>query len=74
MKYCFPQHQWLHERASMLRYTYIACVALFTVAVSAIKILNKTNLSLYFTYKSMLRGRLGIFLKRLSAYLRLWLC
>jgi len=21
----FPQQQWLHERASMLRYTYIAC-------------------------------------------------
>ena len=22
----FPQQQWLHERASMLRYTYIACI------------------------------------------------
>jgi len=22
----FPQQQWLHERASMLRYTYIACL------------------------------------------------
>jgi len=22
----FPLHQWLHERASMLRYTYIACL------------------------------------------------
>jgi hypothetical protein len=22
----FPLQQWLHERASMLRYTYIACV------------------------------------------------
>ena len=21
----FPQQQWLHERASLLRYTYIAC-------------------------------------------------
>jgi hypothetical protein len=25
----FPLHQWLHERASMLRYTYIACLAYF---------------------------------------------
>jgi len=24
----FPQQQWLHERASVLRYTYIACFAL----------------------------------------------
>jgi len=24
----FPQQQWLHERASMLRYTYIACLVL----------------------------------------------
>jgi hypothetical protein len=22
----FPRQQWLHERASMLRYTYIACL------------------------------------------------
>jgi hypothetical protein len=22
----FPQQQWLHERSSMLRYTYIACL------------------------------------------------
>jgi hypothetical protein len=22
----FPQQQWLHERASMLRYAYIACL------------------------------------------------
>jgi hypothetical protein len=22
----FPQQQWLHERASMIRYTYIACL------------------------------------------------
>jgi len=24
----FPLQQWLHERASMLRYTYIACLVL----------------------------------------------
>jgi hypothetical protein len=22
----FPLHQWLHERASVLRYAYIACI------------------------------------------------
>jgi len=26
----FPQQQWLHERASMLYYTNIACLVLFT--------------------------------------------
>ena len=25
----FPQQQWLRERASMLRYTYIGCLFLF---------------------------------------------
>ena len=25
----FPLQRWLHERASMLRYTYIACLVLF---------------------------------------------
>ena len=25
----FPLQQWLHERASMLRYTYIACIFFF---------------------------------------------
>jgi hypothetical protein len=24
----FPRQQWFHERASMLRYTYIACLVL----------------------------------------------
>jgi len=27
----FPLQQWLHERASLLRYTYIACPLHFTV-------------------------------------------
>ena len=26
----FPLQQWLHERVSMLRYTYIACIVKFT--------------------------------------------
>ena len=25
----FPLQQWLHERASILRYTYIACLLLY---------------------------------------------
>jgi hypothetical protein len=25
----FPRHQWLHERASVLRYTYICCHVTF---------------------------------------------
>ena len=29
----FPQQQWFHERASVLRYTYIACLVTFTEAV-----------------------------------------
>jgi len=29
----FPQQQWLHERASMLRCAYIFCVASITVAL-----------------------------------------
>jgi hypothetical protein len=27
----FPWQQWLHERASMLRYRYIACLVLITL-------------------------------------------
>ena len=26
--YCFPRQQWLHERDSLLGYTYIACLVL----------------------------------------------
>jgi hypothetical protein len=26
----FPLQQWLHERTSMLRYTYIVCLCFFT--------------------------------------------
>jgi hypothetical protein len=28
----FPQQQWLRERASMLRYAYIACLVCFSVS------------------------------------------
>ena len=29
----FPLQQWLHERASMLRYTYIACIVEFNLKI-----------------------------------------
>jgi hypothetical protein len=29
MLIAFPLQQWLHERASILRYTYIACVIIY---------------------------------------------
>jgi hypothetical protein len=29
----FPLQQWLHERASMLRYTYIACLVFFILGL-----------------------------------------
>jgi predicted component of viral defense system (DUF524 family) len=28
--FAFPQQQWLRERASLLRYTYIACLVYYT--------------------------------------------
>jgi len=31
----FPQQQWLHERASMLRHTYIACPFILNSDISA---------------------------------------
>ena len=31
----FPQQQWLHERASMLRHTYIACLFILNSDISA---------------------------------------
>ena len=36
MLIAFPQQQWLYERASILRYTYIACFV--KAVVSAVKI------------------------------------
>jgi hypothetical protein len=29
----FPWQQWLHERASMLRYTYIACPVIYVQSI-----------------------------------------
>jgi len=33
----FPQQQWLHERASVLRFTYTACRVTFTVRPYALR-------------------------------------
>ena len=35
--FCFPRQQWLRERASILRYTYIACLVTFTTNYLIIK-------------------------------------
>jgi len=33
MLIAFPQHQWLHERASTLSYAYIACLIIIIIIV-----------------------------------------
>ena len=38
----FPQQQWLQERASLLRYTYISCIVIFSAnSMAAIYLLQK---------------------------------
>ena len=32
----FPVHQWLHERASLLRHTYVACLVTIIISVYCI--------------------------------------
>jgi hypothetical protein len=34
--FAFPRQQWLHERATVLRYTYITCLVFYPMAVSVI--------------------------------------
>jgi hypothetical protein len=34
----FPLRQWLHERASMLRYTYIASLVMITIVIAMSKL------------------------------------
>ena len=41
----FPQQQWLHERASMLRDTYIACVVVIVTVRQQCVILNVRSLT-----------------------------
>jgi len=54
MLIAFPQHQWLHERASMLRYTYIAWLVSIYVVVQISEFYIKCLISLPFQYS---RGR-----------------
>jgi len=42
----FPLQQWLHECASLLRYTYIACIFVSKLKFSEVKKVNNSN-----TYK-----------------------
>jgi hypothetical protein len=43
----FPLQQWLHERASMLRYRYIACLVKTTVKVRSHGVIYTKNLQPY---------------------------
>ena len=33
----FPQQQWLHERASLLSYTYFACLVLYLTLILVLR-------------------------------------
>jgi len=52
----FPRQQWLHERASMLRYMYIACFVYFkkipTILLCEI-VQRQYRLSNYFTFGTL---------------------
>ena len=39
----FPLQQWLHERASMLRYTYIACRFVFSTSQSQVAVVHSNR-------------------------------
>jgi hypothetical protein len=41
----FPVHKWLHERASMLRYAYIACLVYFSVILRDLNLRNSGRVS-----------------------------
>ena len=41
----FPLQKWLHERASVLRYTYIACLAELTVMLCPITAISLSSAS-----------------------------
>jgi hypothetical protein len=42
----FPLQKWLHERLSMLRYTYIACLVESSVLFLSVRT-NKSNLQVH---------------------------
>ena len=39
----FPLQKWLHERASLLRYTYIACLIIVAEDIGSIEAVEKRN-------------------------------
>jgi hypothetical protein len=45
----FPLQQWLHERASMLRYTYIACLVL-VLCIKPHSLTNDSSLNSYYLF------------------------
>ena len=47
----FPLQQWLHESAAMLRYTYIACLALVQINVTN----TSTSHISFFSFKNILK-------------------
>jgi hypothetical protein len=40
----FPLQQWLRDRASLLRYTYIACLVIYSRLIMNFKFRNMTHL------------------------------
>ena len=73
----FPLHQWLHERASLLRYTLHCLSCLFLVLL--LDIYSKHSQIIYYTW-SLFRtlfiysvlSNYVYFLINLSTHLRLW--
>jgi hypothetical protein len=61
----FPRHQWLRERASMLRYTYIACLVITARANRGKQFLSQHSicLSLVYLYASTSRCKQCCFLQ-----------
>ena len=39
----FPLQQWLHERTTLFRYTYIACIVVNKLKCSEVKKVNSSN-------------------------------
>jgi hypothetical protein len=55
----FPQQQWLGVRSSMLRYTYIACLAVLKVVINeTVCVSNILGLGLVFSHNGMLKENL----------------
>ena len=76
----FPQQQWLHERASMSRYTYIACLVCMwhnhSDPLSFTKSASSSLALLVFTryFFQFLVGQISLFIHLLSDYLIFCCC